>query len=107
MKLNNIGRISGSNYLLYIMTYYTKTTLYIGVTNNLQRRIQEHEINSIQSFGFSGKYNCPHLVYWERFDKMIFAIKRDKQIKNWRREKKNKLISDFNPEWQFLNSDIE
>ncbi len=107
MKLNNIGRITNSNYFLYIMTNYTKTTLYIGVTNDLQRRVKEHDENSEKSIGFSGKYNCRYLVYWERFEKMIFAINREKQIKKWRREKKNELISGFNSEWRFLNHDLE
>jgi len=107
MKVNNIGRLNTSNYFLYIMTNYTKTTLYIGVTNNLHRRVKEHHDNSISSIGFTGKYNCRYLIYWERFTNMKFAINREKQIKKWRREKKNQLITCFNPDWRFLNNDLD
>jgi putative endonuclease len=88
------------------MTNYTKTTLYIGVTNDLKRRVNEHIKNDI-STGFTRKYKCRYLLYWERHQRMIQAINREKQIKKWRREKKNSLITDFNPEWQFLNQDLD
>ena len=107
MKLNNIGRPAPSNFFLYIITNYTKTTLYIGVTNDLRRRVREHDENAIKSIGFTGKYNCRYLIYWERYSKMAYAINREKQIKKWRREKKNKLITEFNPKWRFLNCEIE
>lgn len=106
MKLNNIGRLSASNFFLYIMTNYTKTTMYIGVTNNLRRRVIEHEDNAVKSIGFSGRYNCRYLIYWERFERMLHAINREKQIKKWRREKKNELITNFNPSWRFLNEEL-
>lgn len=105
VKLNNIGRLRNSNYHVYIMTNFTKTTLYIGVTNNLVRRIEEHQLNCSEGIGFTGKYNCRFLIYWERFSKMSHAINREKQIKKWRREKKNKLITSFNPQWRWLNND--
>ena len=107
MKVNNIGRIRTSNFFIYIMTNYTKTTLYIGVTNDLKRRVVEHYEQRTFSASFSFKYNCRYLVYWERYDRMIHAINREKQIKKWRREKKDKLISEFNPKWSFLNQEIE
>ena len=107
MKLYNVGRGVNSNYFLYIVTNYTRTTLYIGVTNNLSRRINEHHDNALESIGFTEKYNCRYLIYWERYSKMAYAINREKQIKKWRREKKNKLITEFNPEWRFLNNDLE
>jgi putative endonuclease len=106
MKLNNIGRLWKSNYFVNIMTNYTKTTLYIGVTNNLKRRVQEHFDSPADSNSFCSRYNCRYLVYWERFGKMRYAINREKQIKKWRREKKNLLIAEFNPEWNFLNDAI-
>ena len=107
MKINNIGREKISNHFVYIMTNFTKSTLYIGVTNNLKRRVLEHDENSMKSIGFSGKYNCRYLVYWERYEKMIFAINREKQIKKWSRKKKNNLIANFNPGWSFLNHDLD
>jgi len=106
MKLNNIGRIKSSNYFLYIMTNYTRSTLYIGVTNDLKRRLIEHDENSIMSIGFTGKYNCRYLIYWERFEHMSYAINREEQLKKWRRDKKNNLISGFNPDWRFLNDEL-
>lgn len=72
-------------------------TLYIGVTNNLERRVLEHKrkLND----GFTTKYACTRLLYYERFDFIDEAIKREKQLKRWRREKKELLIASMNPEW--------
>lgn len=89
-----------STYYVYILTNKNKTTLYIGVTNNLQKRHQEHCTG--QHKGFSKKYNCHHLVYYEEFSDINRAISREKEIKNWRREKKNSLIETKNPGWKFL-----
>jgi len=72
-------------------------TLYIGVTNNLERRVLEHK-NKLND-GFTKKYGCTRLLYYERFDFIDEAIRREKQLKKWRREKKENLISDMNPEW--------
>ena len=71
------------NYYVYILTNKIKTVLYIGVTNDLQRRIYEHE-NSLIS-GFSKKYNCNYLIYYEHFQEIKEAIEREKEIKKWRR----------------------
>ncbi len=87
-------------YYPYIITNKNKTTLYVGMTNNLLRRLKEHQ-NGVNK-GFSKRYNCCYLVYYERFNKVTLAIAREKENKNWRREKKNALISQFNPEWMFL-----
>jgi len=92
------------NYFVYIVTNKNKTVLYIGVTNDLQRRTDEHENGLIP--GFSKKYNCHYLIYFEHFQNIEDAIDREKQIKKWRREKKNNLINTMNPEWNFLNSQI-
>jgi len=107
MKVNNIGKIRTSNFFVYIITNYTRTTLYIGVTNDLKRRVFEHNENSMKSIGFTGKYNCRYLIYWERFDQMVQAINREKQIKKWNRKKKNDLITKFNSDWRFLNHDLD
>lgn len=92
------------NYFIYIVTNKYKTVLYIGVTNALQRRVYEHENGLIP--GFSKKYNCHYLVYYEHFQEIEKAIDREKEIKKWRREKKEKLINSFNSDWDFLNEKI-
>jgi len=81
-----------------------KSVLYIGVTNDLQHRTYEHENGLI--LGFTKKYNCHYLVYYERFQNINDAIEREKEIKKWRREKKDNLIIEFNPTWDFLNKKI-
>lgn len=87
-----------------MVTNKNKTVLYIGVTNDLQRRTYEHENGLIE--GFTKKYNCHFLIYYEHFQHIDEAIEREKIIKKWRREKKENLINDFNPEWNFLNETI-
>ncbi len=80
------------------------TTLYIGVTRNLQRRIAEHKLHI--NNGFSSKYNTDKLVYYESYDRLDTAIKREKQLKNWHRAWKDKLINDLNPQWNDLSEEI-
>jgi len=99
--------IGTHNYFVYITTNHIKTTLYIGVTNNLKTRLHQHQQNIYNSETFTGKYYYYNLVYFERFEFIDHAIKREKEIKRWRREKKNNLITSFNPEWKFLNNEIE
>ncbi len=89
------------NYYVYIITNKTNSTLYIGVTNNLDRRIHEHKNKLVE--GFSSKYNLYKLVYMEIYNDINQAIEREKQLKKWSRSKKNKLISDFNPQWAELS----
>ncbi len=96
------------NYFTYILTNKNKTVLYTGVTNNLKRRLYEHQEDAKGAKDtFAGKYNCSYLVYYERFQLIEHAIKREKEIKGWNRSKKEKLILDFNPEWRFLNDDVD
>jgi len=92
------------NYFVYILTNKNKNVVYTGVTNDLQRRVYEHK-NGILP-GFTKKYNCHYLVWYERFQFIQDAIDREKEIKKWRREKKNRLIDEFNPTWKFLNDEI-
>ena len=92
------------NYYVYIITNKNKTVLYTGVTNDLKRRLYEHENGILPSF--TKKYNCHYIVYYEHFTFILHAIDREKEIKKWRREKKDKLITKFNPEWKFLNEEI-
>jgi len=93
------------NYFVYIMTNKFKNVLYIGVTNNLRKRVFEHQSGKLD--GFSKKYNCHFLVYYEHFTNINHAFSREKELKKWRREKKDNLIFSFNQDWKFLNNDIE
>jgi putative endonuclease len=99
--------IGTHNYFVYIITNKNKTVLYTGMTNELNNRLYWHEDDS-KNFKkhFTGKYNVYYLLYYERFQEVDHAIMREKQIKGWKREKKEKLINDFNPEWRFLNDEI-
>ncbi|WP_445957135.1 GIY-YIG nuclease family protein [Yeosuana sp.] len=95
------------NYFVYIITNEFRTTLYIGVTNNIQKRLSQHYFDSQNAkLSFAGKYNCNFLVYYEGFQFPKEAIAREKELKKWRREKKNNLISEFNPKWETLNNQI-
>jgi putative endonuclease len=90
---------------MWVMTNKHKNVLYIGVTNDLERRVYEHESGEVK--GFTKKYNCHFFVYYEYFANIEYAIEREKEIKKWRRDKKDILISAFNPDWKFLNNEIE
>lgn len=92
-------------YFVYLLTNYNKTVLYTGVTNNLSRRLVEHffENQNPLSNKFTAAYNAFYLVYFEEFKYINDAIAREKEIKKWRREKKENLIKTINPEWKFLN----
>ena len=95
------------NYYVYILTNRSKTVLYIGVTNDLKHRIGFHRKNAnLNDKAFTSKYKCFYLIYYEHFNDINDAIKREKQIKGWLRIKKESLINEFNPEWKFLNNEI-
>jgi putative endonuclease len=93
------------NYFVYITTNPAKTVLYVGVTNNPAARIQQHIDATISKTSFAGKYNCINLIYYEHFQDINHAIEREKEIKKWRREKKENLIRKFNPGWRVLNAE--
>jgi putative endonuclease len=95
------------NYFVYIITNKLRTTLYIGVTNDLPTRLKQHQENSGNPKSFAGRYNCFYLIYYERFTSPTHAIEREKEIKKWSRTKKETLINTFNPKWQFLNDEIQ
>jgi putative endonuclease len=78
--------------------------MYVGVTNDLKRRLYEHK-NKLAE-GFSEKYNLNKLVYFEETQDVHTAITREKEIKKWRREKKNQLVNQINQEWQDLNETL-
>ena len=86
-------------YWVYILTSRTGT-LYIGITGYFDKRIHQHKFDTIE--GFTKKYQCHRLVYYESFQEVSAAIAREKQIKGWRREKKTALIEKLNPRWQDL-----
>lgn len=94
------------NIAVYILTNGNRTVLYVGVTRYLRRRVAEHFEAAITEKGFTGKYKTHHLIYFEKFDHMPDAKLREKQIKSWRREKKEALIATQNPEWKFLEYDF-
>lgn len=84
-------------YYVYILSNQTNTVLYIGVTNDLHRRLYEHKSGQIN--GFTQKYHIHKLVYFEEYTEVNYAIAREKQLKNWVRSKKNRLIETKNPNW--------
>lgn len=75
--------------------------LYVGVTNNLQRRVEEHKQKLIP--GYTEKYNLNKLVYYQEFSDINDAIEAEKKIKGWLRVKKDNLITEFNPNWEDLS----
>ena len=87
------------------MTNYLETSLYIGVTSNLQKRVWEHKNKVVK--GFTEKYNVNKLVYYELTDSIETAINREKQLKRWHREWKINLIKEMNPEFKDLSLDWE
>ncbi|ACR78865.1 GIY-YIG nuclease family protein [Kosmotoga olearia] len=89
---------------VYIMSNPGRTTFYIGVTNNLLRRVKEHKSKKIE--GFASKYNCVDIVYYESFEQISSAIEREKQLKTWKRQWKIALIEKVNPEMRDLYEDI-
>ena len=89
---------------IYILTNKNNTTLYTGVTSNLKKRIWEHKNNFVE--GFSKKYKLHKLIYFEIFDVIEEAIKREKQIKNWHRNWKMNLIKSENPKFEDLYEKI-
>lgn len=96
------------HYFVYITTNKNKTTLYVGVTNDLPLRLQQHHDDALGlQKHFAGRYSCYHLVYYEYFQDIEEAIAREKQLKGWRRSKKEALIVSFNPQWRFLNEEVK
>lgn len=88
------------NYFIYILASKKNGTLYIGVTNNLVKRIWEHKEKAVE--GFTKKYDVVNLVYYEQTFSVESAIRREKQLKSWNRQWKIDLINKGNPEWKDL-----
>ena len=93
-----------NDYYVYILTNDRDKLLYIGVTNDLHRRVYEHKNGMFE--GFTKDYGIHKLVYYEMCHDVKDAIKREKQLKNWRREKKIALIERMNPYWKDLGEGI-
>ncbi|TSC62467.1 MAG: putative endonuclease [Parcubacteria group bacterium Gr01-1014_48] len=89
-------------YYVYILASRRNGTLYIGVTNNLARRIWEHQQSLIE--GFTKKYHVNHLVYYEATNDINSALQREKQLKKWNRKWKLELIEKVNSEWKDLTT---
>ena len=90
-------------YYVYLLTNWNNQVLYIGVTNNLKRRLYEHQQGLIA--GFTKKYHVHKLVYFEMTTDVKAAIAREKQLKGWTRTKKNALVATINPDWCDLSQD--
>lgn len=89
-----------NTYYVYFLTNWNNKVLYIGVTNNLERRLNEHQ--SGEGAAFTKKYRTKKLVYYESYGNINEAITREKQLKKWSRKKKNQLIETKNPFWKNL-----
>lgn len=93
-----------NSYYVYILTNKTTSVLYIGVTNDLIRRVYEHKNKLIK--GFTSKYNVERLVYFENTGDITVAISREKQLKGWTRIKKEALIKNINPLWNDMYQNL-
>lgn len=92
-------------YYVYITTNPNRTVLYIGMTNDIARRLVEHYAHRGKEETFAGRTYCYCLIYLELFQYVNNAIDRETELKAWRREKKDALIAEFNPKWKFLNAE--
>ena len=91
------------HYSVYIMASHSRV-IYIGMTNDLRRRVAQHQQKLVE--GFTQKYNCTLLVYYETTEDVHSALAREKELKGWRREKKISLIESRNPAWQDLGAEL-
>lgn len=89
---------------VYIITNRRNGTLYVGVTSNLSKRIWEHKTKVVR--GFTSKYNLNKLVWYEQHETIELAVKRERDIKFWKRKWKLEIIDDMNPDWRDLYEDI-
>ena len=88
---------------VYILTNKNHTVLYIGVTSNLEQRVWQHRQKLVK--GFTQKYNCKKLIWYQQAAEIGSAIAREKQLKSWSRKKKVALIDELNPKWKDLSLD--
>jgi len=99
-----LSMVTEKQYYIYILASRKNGTLYVGVTNNLLRRIYEHKNDLVE--GFTKKYNVHKLVHYEKINDVRVVIQREKRIKKWKREWKINLIEKLNPEWKDLYYDL-
>ncbi len=92
------------NFYVYILASRPGGALYVGVTNNLVRRVYEHKMTLVK--GHTARYQIDRFVYFEVFDTPLAAIQREKNIKHWSRVWKTRLIADMNPTWRDLYEEI-
>lgn len=92
------------SYYVYILASPRNGLLYVGMTNSLSRRLEEHQNGEIE--GFTKKFGIHKLVYYEVFEDVLNAISREKQLKRWTRAKKNALVEKVNPEWADLSEKL-
>ena len=92
------------SYYVYILASPRNGLLYVGMTNSLPRRLEEHQNGEIE--GFTKKFGIHKLVYYEVFEDVLNAIDREKQLKRWTRAKKNALVEKVNPEWADLSEGV-
>ena len=90
-------------YYVYILTNKNNRVMYIGVTNDLERRLYEHKQELVD--GFTKRYHVHKLVYYEQSSDVRSAIQREKELKGWLRRKKNALVETMNPDWHDLSQD--
>ena len=95
--------MSKRSYYVYVLAS-DFGSLYVGITNKLERRVLEHRSKLVE--GFTRKYNITKLVYYEETGEVVDAIAREKQIKSWRRSKKVALIESLNPDWRDLGDGL-
>ena len=91
-------------FFVYILVNWNRRVMYIGVTNDLMRRLEEHRNKAVS--GFTARYNVHRLVYFEETGDVFAALSREKQIKAWRRSKKDALVASANPGWRDLAEDF-
>jgi putative endonuclease len=99
MKLSSM-----KNYYVYILASKRNGTLYIGVTDNIIKRVYQHKSGLTE--GFTKKYRVSRLVYFEQTNDVLSAIEREKRLKKWKRQWKIELIEGYNPEWRDLFEDL-
>ena len=102
LRMTN-GEIMDRIYYVYIMTNWNNKVMYVGVTNNIERRVFEHKHKLVD--GFTKRYNIVKLVYYEQTTNVKSAIEREKQLKGWIRKRKNELVNSTNPSWKDLSED--
>ncbi len=91
---------SRRRYFVYILASASNRVLYVGVTSDLERRVHEHKAKLVP--GFTARYNVHKLVYFEETEDVRVALEREKQIKSWRRSRKDALVGQLNPDWSEL-----